>query len=144
MLIRKAYRYRLYPNATQSEALAKNFGCARFLYNHFLAIRKQYYVEHKDDRKKRGLSYFDTTSQLKNLKRAPEYIWLKEAQSQVLQQSLKDLDRAYQNFFASGLRFPVSQQRTDGSLFAIRKESSRRKLGQLPKIARSGRHPPGQ
>ncbi len=106
MLIRKAYRYRLYPNATQSEALAKNFGCARFLYNHFLAIRKQYYVEHKEDRKKRGLSYFDTTSQLKNLKRAPEYIWLKEAQSQVLQQSLKDLDRAYQNFFAKRAAFP--------------------------------------
>lgn len=106
MLIRKAYRYRLYPNATQSEALAKNFGCARFLYNHFLAIRKQYYVEHKEDREKRGLSYFDTTSQLKNLKQAPEYIWLKEAQSQVLQQSLKDLDRAYQNFFAKRAAFP--------------------------------------
>lgn len=106
MLIRKAYRYRLYPNATQSEALAKNFGCARFLYNYFLAERKRYYAEHKEDCKKRGLSYFDTTSQLKSLKQTPEYAWLKEAHSQVLQQSIKDLDRAYQNFFAKRTAFP--------------------------------------
>jgi len=106
MLVRKAYRYRLYPNTTQSEALARNFGCARFLYNFFLAERKRYYAEHKADQEKRGLNYFDTTSQLKNLKRAPEYAWLKEAHSQVLQQSLKDLDHAYQNFFAKRAAFP--------------------------------------
>jgi putative transposase len=106
MLIRKAYRYRLYPNTTQSESLARNFGCARFLYNYFLAERKRYYAEHKADQEKQGLSYFDTTSQLKNLKRAPEYGWLKEAHSQVLQQSLKDLDLAYQNFFAKRTAFP--------------------------------------
>jgi hypothetical protein len=49
MLIRKAYRYRLYPNQAQAEALSRNFGCAKFIYNHFLAERQRYYTEHKAD-----------------------------------------------------------------------------------------------
>jgi putative transposase len=105
MLIRKAFRYRLYPNAEQEHLLAVNFGQARFVYNYFLAERKAYYAAHKTDAKK-GLTYFDTATRLREMKREEPFAWLKEAHSQVLQQSLKDLDRAYHNFFARRARFP--------------------------------------
>lgn len=106
MLVRKSYRYRLYPNLSQVQSLARNFGCARFVYNHMLFERKKYYAEHKNETAKRGLSYEDTTKMLTELKRTPEYAWLKEVNAQVLQQSLKDLDQAYQNFLAARSRYP--------------------------------------
>ena len=39
----KAYRYRIYPNKKQKELIAKNFGCVRFVYNHYLAKRIETY-----------------------------------------------------------------------------------------------------
>ena len=106
MLIRKAYRYRLYPNAIQQQQLAVNLGQARFVYNRFLAERIRFFHEHQEDPAKRGLNYYDNAQSLKELKRDPRFAWLKEAHSQVLQQSLKDLDRAYQNFFQKRAKYP--------------------------------------
>lgn len=106
MVIRKAYRYRLYPNREQTSTFAVNFGHARYVYNHFLGERQRYYDEHKGDPSKRGLSYEDTAAGLKALKRDAEHGWLQDAHSQVLQQSLMDLDRAYANFFAKRSKHP--------------------------------------
>ena len=105
MLIRKAYRYRLYPTADQEQLFAHNFGQARFVYNHFLAERKAFYEAHKTEKKK-GLTYEDNANALKQLKKDPQFVWLKIGHSQVLQQSLKDLDQAYQNFFTKRAKFP--------------------------------------
>ena len=85
MVILKAMKYRIYPTKAQAELLEKQFGCARFVYNRFLAVRREYYLAHKDDPQKNGLNYYDTAAQLKELKKQPEYAWLKEAHSQVLQ-----------------------------------------------------------
>ena len=52
------------------------------------------------------LSYVDTADLFPGMKRSPEYEWLKEADSQVMQQTLKDLDRAYQNFFEKRSKYP--------------------------------------
>lgn len=99
MLIRKAFKYRIYPNQKQQAALSVQFGCARFVYNFGHAARKDYYEQHG-----KGLSYSDTTYMLKVIK--PLLPWLKKADSQVLQQSLKDLDRAYANFFKGLAKYP--------------------------------------
>ncbi|MAT45495.1 MAG: transposase, partial [Anaerolineaceae bacterium] len=64
-----------------------------------------FYKKHKDEKKK-GLSYYDNAKALKEMKRDPQFDWLKIAHSQVLQQSLKDLDQAYQNFFSKRAKFP--------------------------------------
>lgn len=92
MLKRKAFKYRISPNQEQQSALAVQFGCSRFVYNAALSQRKAHFFEHGQ-----GLGYNDTAYMLKVIK--PLLPWLKEADSQVLQQSLKDLDRAYQNYF---------------------------------------------
>ena len=88
----KAFKYRIYPNREQRILLAKTFGCTRFVYNHYLAKRKNAY-------EKDGitLSYSACAKDLVSLKK--EYEWLKEVDSVALQSSVKNLDTAYINFF---------------------------------------------
>jgi putative transposase len=104
--IQKAYKFRLYPNKEQREILSKFFGQSRFVYNYFLKRRIDYYIEHKDDPDKKGLTYFDTTKILTELKKQDGYLWLQESNAQVLQQSLRRLDVAYNNFFNKRAKFP--------------------------------------
>ncbi len=106
MKIIHTYKFRLYPNKEQRETFAKHFGCCHFVYNHFLRQRIDYYIVNKDGDGKKGLNYYDTSLMLTALKRNPEYIWLNEVNSQSLQQSLRDLDMAYRNFFAKRAKFP--------------------------------------
>ncbi len=108
MLIRKAYKYRLYPNKEQQAALAIQFGHARFVYNWALNRRKAHYEATGE-----SLSGYDINSELKELKRQPDTEWLKQADSQVLQQKSQDLDRAYQNFFAGRGQYPRFKSKRD-------------------------------
>lgn len=98
----KAYKYRIYPNKTQEEIINKSIGSCRFVFNHYLAERINSY---KNDGK--SLSYNDNAKDLKNLKL--KHDWLKEIDSISLQQTLKDLDQAYKNFFRR-----IKQGRTVG------------------------------
>ena len=88
----KAFKFRLYPNKKQEEQLAKIFGCTRFVYNYYLAKRIELY---KSEQKL--MNYNTCSADLTILKKEKE--WLKEVDKFALQNSLKDLDRAYQNFF---------------------------------------------
>ena len=105
-IVQKAYRYRIRPTVEQQRALAVQFGHARFVYNHYRALREQTYKAEG-----RGLSYADCTADLPRLKLL--HPWLADADSQVLQQSLKNLDRAYQNFFASRAFYPRFKSKHD-------------------------------
>lgn len=90
--ILRAYKYRLYPNKKQQELINKTIGCCRFVYNYYLSKKIELYkVEQK------SMTYNACANDLKLLKKEKE--WLKEVDSISLQQSLKDLDVAYQNFF---------------------------------------------
>lgn len=95
----KTYQYRIYLNKKQKEQIAKNFGCVRFVYNHYLAKRISIY-----ESEKKTFNYYDCSNDLKNLK--SEYEWLKEADSTSLQSALKDLESAYQKFFKEHRGFP--------------------------------------
>ena len=107
MLIRKAFKFRIYPNKIQQTKLAKQFGAARFVYNHYRAVREGYYLDTGT-----GLTYNDCTTDLADMLKA-EYPWLKEANAQVLQQALKDLDRAYVNFFEGRANYPKFKGKHD-------------------------------
>lgn len=108
MIVHRAFRYRIYPNKAQRAALAIQFGHARYVFNWGLATRKEYYEQHG-----KGLSYADTTALLRDLKRTEDHSWLRDADSQVLQQKLKDLDRAYKNFFEKRAKYPRFKSRHD-------------------------------
>jgi putative transposase len=112
MIIRKAFKYRLYPNVQQEKKLAVQFGHTRFVYNHFLVERQNYYNAHKNDPDKKGLTYVDTNKMLTALKRTKECEWLKEADSQALQEALRNLDKAYQKFFAKQAKYPKFKNKT--------------------------------
>lgn len=103
----KAFKFRIYPNKTQQVLLQKSFGCARFVYNHFLAKRIEKYKQDKSN-----MSYNQCSKELTVLKQ--EFKWLKEPDKDALQKALKDLDVAYNNFFSrSEVGFPKFKSKRD-------------------------------
>lgn len=102
----RAYKYRIYPNKKQIELIAKTFGCSRFVYNYFLANKIEMY---KND--KTLISYNGCSKQLTSLK--SELEWLKEVDKFSLQNSLRDLDFAYQRFFKDHSGFPKFKSKRD-------------------------------
>jgi len=114
MVTLKAFRFRLYPNKEQQEQLACQFGACRFVWNHYLRQRIDYYAETGE-----GLNYYDNSRDLTQLKRNPDYTWLREANAQSLQQSLQDLTVAYTNFFAKRARFPRFKRKKAHQSFRV-------------------------
>lgn len=88
----KAYQFRIYPDKEQQVLLAKTFGCVRLVYNHYLDAKKRTYEETG-----KSLSYTKCAADLTALKK--ERAFLKEVDSIALQQALRHLDTAFQNFF---------------------------------------------
>ena len=112
MVINKAYKFRLYPNKSQKEFLAKQFGCVRFVWNYFLDLRKTDYTENK-----RSRSYHQDAKDLTKLKKENEF--LKEVNSQALQYSLRNLDTAYDRFFRKIAKFPNFKKKNYKNSFHI-------------------------
>ena len=109
MKLRKVYRFRMRPTKTQEVGLYRMAGARRFVYNWALSRRKGYYAEHG-----KGISARELSSELTALKSQPETLWLKEADSQMLQQALTDVDRAYDAFFKRRSRFPRLRSKKAG------------------------------
>ena len=101
MKLYKAYNFRLYPNKEDQVLLNKHFGSARFIYNIMLEFKKYYY-----DKTKVNLSYPELNKALTHLKKLDEYSWLNEVNAQTLQVAIKNLDRAFTNFFQGRTKFP--------------------------------------
>ncbi len=114
-----AYKFRLYPNKDQKEMFSKYFGCSRVVWNKALELRENYYKEHKNDKQKKGLNYYDTARFLRELKQKEEYNWLKEANSQSLQQTLMDLDKAFKAFFKGISKYPKYKKKTNRQSFRV-------------------------
>ena len=102
------FKYRFYPTSAQRLELAQTFGCTRFVYNWALALRtNSYYQEQK------SLSYTDTSNALTKLKKDPEKPWLKQVSSVPLQQGLRHLNTAFQNFFKGKTKYPRFKKKTN-------------------------------
>lgn len=95
----KSYRFRIYPNEKQRVLIAKTFGCARFIYNYYLDKKIKLYDENEQ-----SMNFYACSADLTLLKKETE--WLKEVDSCALQNSLKNLDTAYQKFFKEHSGFP--------------------------------------
>ena len=101
MKIRRAYRYRFYPNREQRIQLAQIFGSCRYVYNWALRLRTDAYY-----RTSQKMSYKETSNQLTQLKKNPEFCWLKDVTAVPLQQALRHLNTAFLNFFRSRAKYP--------------------------------------
>ncbi len=93
------YRFRLYPKKEQIEFLNRQIGHCRFVYNKLLEIAKK---DYETEGKK--WNYYEYKKLLPKLKE--EFSFLKEANSQSLQEAVKWLDRAFKNFFKGLAKFP--------------------------------------
>jgi putative transposase len=109
MLLRKVYRFRMRPTKAQEAALYRMAGARRFVYNWALDRRKSYYAEHG-----KGISARELSSELTAIKGEPDTHWLKEADSQMLQQALTDVDRAFDAFFKRRSQFPRLRSKKAG------------------------------
>ena len=90
----KRYNFRIYPTKKQEIQIQKNFGCARFAYNHYLQKRIE---AHKGGH---GLlSHNECCRDLTTLKRLEGFGWLRDADSDSLHFALRDLDSAFMAFF---------------------------------------------
>jgi putative transposase len=98
MLVRKAYRFRIYPTDEQRVLLAKVVGLCRLVYNLALEQRNTF------SRRGRHVGYHAGANDLVALK--AEFPFVKEAPSQCLQQALMDLNKAFENFFAGRAGYP--------------------------------------
>ncbi len=98
MIFKKAFRFCLKPKKKQINLFKQFAGAKRFVFNHGLAQRKEAF-----EKEKKRIFLFDQNNELVFLKKDPELAWLKDIHSQIPQQALADLDRAFQNFF-SGLK----------------------------------------
>lgn len=104
----KGVKIRIYPNKEQQNLISRTFGCTRLIYNKGLAMRKDSYEQNKI-----SIGYKETNAMLSALKKNDDYAFLKEVDSISLQQALRDLDKAYKNFFKNKFGFPKFKSKHD-------------------------------
>lgn len=102
----KGLKYRLYPTNSQKELIAKHIGSSRFVYNLALETKNTAYLGSKHN-----FSPFNLIKQLPELKKECE--WLKEVNSQSLQQAIQNMDIAFKKFF-KGAGFPKFKSKHRG------------------------------
>lgn len=107
-MIRKSFKYELFPTETQKGLIEQHFGCCRFIYNWGLEQKIRAYESN------RKISCFDLIKQLTILKNREEYIWLKDVYSQSLQMSIRNLDNAFTTFFKAQNKFPKFKSKYNG------------------------------
>ena len=105
----RAIKIRLYPNRTQEQTLNKVLGCYRFVYNQMLALKQEAYNKDKTNLKVTDLSKWFHGILLKN----EQYAWLKEQNTKVMKQAIRQMDDAYQKFFKQHNGFPKFKSKKD-------------------------------
>jgi putative transposase len=109
MITAKTYKFRLDPTTEQQQQFIRFAGCRRFVWNRTLARKQTVYKETG-----KTIGYNALASELVALKKQSDTAFLKECHSQVLQQTLMDLGKAFASFFEKRSRFPrfKSKKRT--------------------------------
>ena len=110
-MILRAIKIRLYPNKTQEQTLNKVLGCYRFVYNQMLALKQNAYNKDKSNLGLCELSKFFHGELLKK----SEYSWLKEQNTKVMKQAIRQMLSAYDGFFKLGKGFPKFKSKHDNN-----------------------------
>ena len=108
----QAFKYELMPDGEQQRNMRRFAGSCRFVFNKALALQQAHYAEGK-----KKLSYADLCKHLTEWRKNSETQWLSETHSQPLQQTLKDLERAYKNFFEKRADFPRFKKKGQSDSF---------------------------
>ena len=98
--MQKGIKFRAYPNKEQQNLINQTLGCCRLIYNKGLAMRNEAYESGAK------IGYNQTSAMLTELKKQDEFAFLKTVDSIALQQSLRDLDRGFKNFYEKRAKHP--------------------------------------
>lgn len=108
----QAYKYQLKTNQTQERMLRRVAGSCRFVFNRALTLQQENHAAGQP-----FIGYVAMAKLLTQWRHAPDTDWLSEAPVHPLQHALKDLDRAYKNFFAKRADFPRRKKKGKGDAF---------------------------
>lgn len=109
----QAYKFELMPNGEQQRKMRQFAGACRFVFNKALAWQKEQYAADPSNK----FSYVKIANLLPAWKQDPASVWLTEAPSQALQQTLKNLESSFKNFFAKRADFPRFKKKGTGDSF---------------------------
>lgn len=132
--MQKGVKFRIYPNKEQQNLINQTLGCCRLIYNKGLAMRNEAYENGSK------IGYSQTSAMLTDLKKDEKFAFLKLVDSIALQQSLRDLDRGFVNFFQKRAAHPVfkSKHNHHQSYRTINQRDNIRIVGKRIKLPKLG------
>lgn len=102
MKVKRAYKFRFYPDPQQETLLAQTFGCVRYVYNSILRYRTDAYYQAQTK-----VNYIGANARLTEIKKLPEFAFLNDVSSVPLQQCLRNQQTAFKNFFEGRAKYPT-------------------------------------
>ena len=132
--MQKGVKFRIYPNRKQQNLINQTLGCCRLIYNRGLAMRKEAFEKGKK------IGYSQTSAMLTELKKCEDFAFLKAVDSIALQQSLRDLDRGFVNFFQKRAAHPAfkSKHNRHQSYRTVNQGNKIRIVGRYIKLPKLG------
>lgn len=132
--MQKGIKFRIYPNREQQNLINQTLGCCRLIYNRGLAMRNKAYENGQK------IGYSQTSAMLTELKKCEDFAFLKVVDSIALQQSLRDLDRGFVNFFQKRAAHPAfkSKHNRHQSYRTINQSDNIRIVGKYIKLPKLG------
>ena len=124
--MQKAFKYRLYPTAEQESLLRRTMGCVRLVYNKALDARTSGWYERQE-----RIGFVETSSMLTNWKKQEDLDFLNEVSSVPLQQGLRNLQKAFTNFWAGRAKYPNFKKKHSGGNAEFTKSAFKWKDGQV-------------
>jgi len=119
-----AYKYRIYPTDEQKQLFAQTFGCVRYVYNNILEYRHKEYYQNNN-----SINYTQTSAKFTEMRR--DIDWLRAVSFDAIQQGLRNLDRAFSNFFKGQNKYPRFKNRNARQSFRLTKNAFRFKNNEL-------------
>jgi putative transposase len=122
----RAYKYRFYPSVEQENLLRRTMGCVRLVYNKALAARTDSWYQ-----RQMRVGYNETSSMLTQWKKEEELSFLSEVSSVPLQQTLRHLTKAFENFWAKRAKYPNFKKKRNGGNAEFTRSAFKWKDGKL-------------
>jgi putative transposase len=122
----RAFKYRVYPTPEQETLLRRTLGCVRLVYNKALAHRTEAWYERQE-----RVDYIQSSAQLTLWKKEEDLQFLNEVSCVPLQQGLRNLQKAFGNFWAGRAKYPNFKKKRNGGSAEFTKSAFRWKDGQV-------------
>jgi putative transposase len=122
----RAFKYRFYPTPEQESLLRRTLGCVRLVYNRALAARTEAWYQRQE-----RIGYGQSSTMLTEWKREEELSFLNEVSCVPLQQGLRHLQKAFNNFWAGHTKYPNFKKKHNGESAEFTKSAFRYKDGQV-------------